>query len=79
MEDIKKSLEELDKQIESAKRNVAVAEGRQTEYDKQLKENFGLNTIKAAEEFETQERTALEISEKEIRQRFTKLKEEYEW
>ncbi len=79
MEEIKKSLENLDKQIESAKRNVAVAEGRQTEYDKQLKENFKLNSLSEAEKFEAKEKSELAEMEVGIRQRFAKLREEYEW
>lgn len=79
MENIKKSLEDLDRQIESAKRNVAVAEGRQAEYDKQLKENFKLNSLSEAEKFESKEKSELAEMEAGIKSRFAKLKEEYEW
>ena len=79
MKEIMKSLTSLDKQIEEAKRSVAVQEGRLEETVKQLKDEFGLDTIVEAEELEKKEKAELESLSKDIEQRFSKLKEKYEW
>ena len=79
MKEIMKSLTSLDKQIEEAKRNVAVQEGRLEETVKQLKDEFGLDTIVEAEELEMKEKAELESLSKDIEQRFSKLKKKYEW
>ena len=79
MEEIIESLTSLDKQIEDAKRNIAVQEGRLEETVKQLKDEFGLDTIVEAEELEMKEKAELESLSKDIEQRFSKLKEKYEW
>ena len=79
MKEIIKSLTSLDKQIEDAKRNIAVQEGRLEETVKQLKDEFGLDTIVEAEELEMKEKAELESLSKDIEQRFSKLKEKYEW
>ena len=79
MEEIIKSLTSLDKQIEDAKRNIAVQEGRLEETVKQLKDEFGLDTIVEAEELEMKEKAELESLSKDIEQRFSKLKKKYEW
>ena len=79
MKEIMKSLTSLDKQIEEAKRNIAVQEGRLEETVKQLKDEFGLDTIVEAEELEMKEKAELESLSKDIEQRFGKLKEKYEW
>ena len=79
MKEIMKSLTSLDKQIEEAKRNVAIQEGRLEETVKQLKDEFGLDTIVEAEELEMKEKAELESLSKDIEQRFSKLKKKYEW
>jgi len=79
MKEIMKSLTSLDKQIEDAKRNIAVQEGRLEETVKQLKDEFGLDTIVEAEELEMKEKAELESLSKDIEQRFSKLKKKYEW
>ena len=79
MKEIIKSLTSLDKQIEDAKRNIAVQEGRLEETVKQLKDEFGLDTIVEAEELEMKEKAELESLSKDIEQRFSKLKKKYEW
>jgi len=79
MEEIIKSLTSLDKQIEDAKRNIAIQEGRLEETVKQLKDEFGLDTIVEAEELEMKEKAELESLSKDIEQRFSKLKKKYEW
>ena len=79
MEEIIKSLTSLDKQINDAKRNLAVQEGRFAEVEKQLKNEFGLSTIEEAEKENTNAKTENEQLEKQIRQNFEGLKNQYDW
>jgi len=79
MEEIIKSLTDLEQQIEEAKRNVAVQEGRRSETLNQLKNEFSLNSIEDAISEETKENVDIEKLEKEIRQGFSSLKEKYNW
>ncbi len=79
METIIKSLTDLEKQIEEAKRNIAVQEGRKAETLNQLKNEFSLDTIEEAISEEAKESIAIDKLEKEIRQGFASLKEKYNW
>ena len=79
MEEIIKSLTDLEQQIEEAKRNVAVQEGRRSETLNQLKNEFSLNSIEDAISEEAKENVDIEKLEKEIRQGFSSLKEKYNW
>lgn len=79
MEEIIKSLSSLDKQIEEAKRNVAIQEGRMRETTKQLKDEFGLDNIEDAIQEEQKEKIELESLAKDIKERFINLKSQYEW
>jgi len=79
MEEITKSLTSLEKQIEDAKRNVAVQEGRKTETLSQLKNEFSLETIDEAAAEEERENQEFQDLEKEIRREFSALKEKYHW
>jgi len=79
MEEIIKSLTSLDSQIEDAKRSIAIKEGRLEETMKQLVNEFGLLSVEEAEGVEQSEKVELGTMEKDIRQRFSELKEGYDW
>lgn len=79
MDEIIKSLSSLDKQIEEAKRNVAIQEGRMKETSKQLKDEFGLDNIEDAIQEEQKERIELELLSKDIETKFADLRSKYEW
>jgi len=79
MDEITQSLTSLEKQIEDAKRNVAIQEGRRTETLNQLKNEFSLETIDEAVAEEERENLKFQNLEKEIRQGFSALKEKYNW
>ena len=79
MDEIIKSLSSLDKQIEEAKRNVAVLEGRQEELLKHLKTEFGFNSIGEAEDCLMVLKEELSTEEESIKNKFISLKERYVW
>ena len=79
MEEIIKSLTSLDKQINDAKRNLAVQEGRFMEGEKQLKNEFDLSTIENAEKENTDAKIENEQLKNKIIQKFENLKNQYDW
>lgn len=79
MDDIIKSLENLDTQIQDAKRNVAVQEGRLKENLQQLKNEFDIDTVEDAVKQEIILGTEIETLKKDIETKFAKLKEQYDW
>lgn len=79
MDDIIKSLENLDTQIQDAKRNVAVQEGRLKENLQQLKNEFDIDTVEDAVKQEIILGTEIETLNKDIETKFAKLKEQYDW
>ncbi len=79
MEEIIKSLSSLDKQIEDAKRNVAVQEGRMKETMQQLKNEFDIDNIEDAIKMEGESEIELEKIKINIETKFADLRAEYEW
>jgi len=79
MEEIIKSLTSLDKQINDAKRNLAIQEGRFMEGEKQLKNEFDLSTIENAEKENTDAKIENEQLKNKIIQKFEDLKNQYDW
>lgn len=79
MDEIIKSLESLDRQIQDAKRNVAVQEGRLKENLQQLKNEFNIDNLDDAIKEESILLSKIEIDKKQIEEKFAKLKEQYDW
>jgi predicted nucleic acid-binding Zn-ribbon protein len=82
MPDVKNITEELNslqKEIDSAKKNAAIFEGRIQESMKRLKDDFGLKTIAEASKKAEELKSEISILEEEIFAKFKELKETYAW
>ena len=76
---IKKDLEALDKEIETAEHEKMQLQGRIIQAKESLKNNFNIETIEQGE-FEIERlKTSIEKLKIEIDEVYTKLKSEYDW
>jgi len=76
---IKKDLEALDKEIETAENEKMQLQGRIIQAKESLKNNFNIETIEQGE-FEIERlKTSIEKLKIEIDEVYTKLKSEYDW
>jgi predicted nucleic acid-binding Zn-ribbon protein len=72
-------LDSLQKEIDSAKKNAAVFEGRLQESMKRLKDDFGLDSLAEAEKEVEKLEKEISIMEQDIQTKFASLKETYAW
>ena len=79
MKDIQVDLKNLKDNIDNAKTNLAKLEGRETELLKQLKKDFGVNTIEEAEKKITQLEKEYKKKKESIEKDYKTLKEQYDW
>ena len=79
MKEIQSELGRLKTGIDEAKGNVSKLEGREEELLKQLKTEFGLASVEAAEKEMVTLKKQSETKEIEIQKQFAELKETYEW
>ena len=79
MKDIQSELGKLKKGIDEAKNNLAKLEGREQELLNQLKTDFNLDSVEAAEKEIEKVKKHIVKKEEEITKQFNKLKEEYDW
>lgn len=79
MNEIITELNKLKSGIDEAKKQVSNLEGRKEEALKRLKDEFHLNTVELAEKWLAKTGESLQKQEKEIKVRFERLKEQYEW
>ena len=79
MEKITQELNRLKKSIDEAKKSVANLQGRKDESLKRLKEEFAFTSIDSAQKWVLKAEKELQKADTEIKARFTKLKENYEW
>ena len=71
-------LEELNEAIENAKRDKAQAEGRLQSIVKSLQQTYGISEDELVKDIERTNKRKTRV-EDELQERYTKLKEEYEW
>jgi flagellar capping protein FliD len=79
MKEIQGELGRLKAGIDEAKTNIAKLEGREQELLSQLKSEYGLNSIEAAEKEVEKMKKQIEKKEEEIRKQFTILQEDFQW
>ena len=82
MPDVKNITEELNslqKEIDAAKKNAAIFEGRIQESMKRLKDDFGLKTLAEASKEADKLKSEISTLEEEIFVKFKELKETYAW
>lgn len=79
MNDITKKLDELEKEIESAKEDKARLEGMIETMTKQLEERFGITSAKEATDLLKEIKGQIDKAEKELNKKMEELKEDYEW
>ncbi|MEA2065891.1 MAG: hypothetical protein U9O65_02130 [Thermotogota bacterium] len=77
--DITKKLDELEKEIESAKEDKARLEGTIETMTKQLEERFGVTSSKEATDLLKEVKGKIDKVEKELNEKIEELKEDYEW
>ena len=73
-----KELEELGDAIDDAKRDKAQAEGRLQSIVKSLQQTYGISEDELDQDIERTNKRKSRV-EDELQERYTKLKEEYEW
>lgn len=79
MNDITKKLDELEKEIESAKEDKARLKGMVETMLKQLEERFGIASAKEATDLLKEINGKIDKADKELNQKLEELKEDYEW
>jgi len=79
MNDITKRLDELEKEIESAKEDKAKLEGMVETMMKQLEERFGIASAKEATDLLKEIKGQIDKAEKELNHKLEELKDGYEW
>jgi len=79
MNNIEKKLDELEKEIESAKEDKARLEGMLSTMIKQLEERFGITSVKEVKELLKEINNKIDKTDKELSDNFNELKEGYEW
>ena len=77
--DISKKLDELEKEIESAKEDKARLEGMVETMLKQLEERFGITSAKEATDLLKELKEKIDETDKELNEKVEDLKENYEW
>ena len=77
--DINKELDNLQREIDVAKKSAATAEGRIQESMKRLKDDFDLKSIDEAKKEIAGIEGKMNSLEKDIQERFVSLKETYSW
>jgi flagellar biosynthesis chaperone FliJ len=79
MKDIQEDLKNLKDNIDNAKTNLAKLEGRESELLKQLKKDFGVNTVEEAEKKIAQLEKEYKKKKESIEKDYKTLKEQYDW
>jgi deoxyribodipyrimidine photolyase len=79
MDKIIKSLSDLSKEISTAKTNLAVLEIKKADALKELKEEFGIKSVDAAEKVIAAKSIEVKKLKESIETKFNLLKEEYSW
>lgn len=79
MTDIQKDLKALKENIETAKNSQATLQGRKMELLKQLKKDYGLNSVEDAQKEITRLEKESTKLETQIQKDYDKLKAEYDW
>ena len=77
--DITKKLDELEKEIESAKEDKARLEGMVETMLKQLEERFGVTSAEEASDLLKELKEKIDETDKELDKEMAELKENYEW
>ncbi len=72
-------LERLQKEIDNAKKNAAILEGRLQEAIKRLKEDFGLDSVEEATKEVGKLKNTIEELKVDIETKFFSLKDKYAW
>ena len=78
MKDIINEIKELQREVDKAKIGLAQAEGSLSSIEEDLMEKFGLKPDQVEKELDKLQEEKDEL-ESEIKQRWDKLKEEYDW
>lgn len=78
-EKILKELSKLSTQIEAAKKEESILEGRIKEIESRLLKDYGFKTIDEAYKWVEKESKEIEDLEKEIEGKYQELKENYAW
>jgi len=79
MPDIHEKLIELENEIESAKSQRDKLEGMLESMLGQMEERFGVSSVKEATELLDDIKKKMEKTDKELNQKYDKLKESFEW
>ena len=77
--DIHEKLDELEKEIESAKSEKSKLEGMLTTLLEQMEERFGVTSVEEATKLLDDIKKKMEKTDKELKQKYDKLKESFEW
>ena len=77
--DITKKLDELEKEIESAKEDKARLEGMVETMLKQLEERFGITSAEEAKDLLKELKEKIDEADKELNEKVEDLKGNYEW
>lgn len=77
--DITQKLDELEKEIESAKEDKARLEGMVETMLKQLEERFGVTSAKEASALLKEIKGKINKADEELNNKIEELKEDYEW
>uniref|UniRef100_A0A6M3IQF3 Putative host-nuclease inhibitor protein n=1 Tax=viral metagenome TaxID=1070528 RepID=A0A6M3IQF3_9ZZZZ len=72
-------LDKLQKEIDTAKKDAAIFEGRLQESMKRLKEDFGLESVEEATKEIGRLKTEIVSLEADVEKGITSLKENYQW
>ena len=72
-------LKELRQELDGVENEAAKVEGRLEELKKNLKENFGVETVEDAEQLLTSMRDKTSEMEAELVKEFEQLKKEFKW
>lgn len=77
--DIIKSLSSLSEEINAAKKEEAIFQGRLSEIEDRLQNDFGFTTVQEAKDWIQKEERELAVLEKKIEVDYKSLREKYEW
>jgi hypothetical protein len=77
--DIIKSLSSLSEEINAAKKEEAIFQGRLSEIEDRLQNDFGFTTVQEAKYWIQKEERELAVLEKKIEVDYKSLREKYEW
>lgn len=79
LQKIKNDLENLEKEVETAKRETSEMEGEKKQLYKNLNEQLGLKNLKETQEKIEENNKTLEILMDKIQRLYQELKESYSW